>query len=46
MVKAYGVEQVFIVDINDFRLSEAKELGVDLVINSKLEKIEDYIEVK
>ncbi len=44
MVKAYGVEQVFIVDINDFRLSEAKELGVDLVINSKLEKIEDYIE--
>lgn len=42
-VKAYGAEQVFIVDINDFRLSKAKELGADLVINSKLEKVEDYV---
>lgn len=42
-VKAYGAEQVFIVDINDFRLSKAKELGADLIINSKSEKMEDYI---
>lgn len=44
-VKAYGAEQVFIVDINDFRLSKAKELGADLIINSKSEKMEDYIKV-
>lgn len=43
-VKAYGAEKVFIVDINDFRLLKAKELGADLVINSKLEKVEEYIE--
>ncbi|MCX7795704.1 MAG: NAD(P)-dependent alcohol dehydrogenase [bacterium] len=42
-VKAYGAGQVFIVDINDFRLSKARELGADLVINSSLEKVEDYI---
>lgn len=42
-VRAYGAEKVFIVDINDFRLSKAKELGADSVINSKTEKIEDYI---
>ncbi|MBC7319566.1 NAD(P)-dependent alcohol dehydrogenase, partial [bacterium] len=42
-VKAYGAEQVVVVDINDFRLSKAKQLGADLVINSKIERIDDYI---
>lgn len=42
-VRAYGVSDVSIVDINDFRLSKAKELGANQVINSKREKIEDFI---
>lgn len=42
-VKAYGVLDVTVVDINDFRLSKAKELGADQIINSKVQRLEDYI---
>ncbi|MGC8971346.1 MAG: NAD(P)-dependent alcohol dehydrogenase [bacterium] len=41
--KSYGAENVIVVDINDFRLSKAKEIGADFVINSKTERIEDYV---
>ncbi len=43
-VKAYGAENAIVVDINDFRLSKARELGADCVINTKVEKVEDCLE--
>ncbi|MGC8717120.1 MAG: NAD(P)-dependent alcohol dehydrogenase [bacterium] len=43
--KAYGAENVIVVDINDFRLSKAKELGADYTINSKIENLERIKEI-
>jgi len=41
--KVYGAKNVVVVDINDFRLYKAKELGADYIINSKLENLKDKV---
>ena len=43
--KAYGAENVIVVDINNFRLSAAKKLGADYTINSKVENLERIKEI-
>ncbi|TYB31797.1 MAG: L-threonine 3-dehydrogenase [Candidatus Mcinerneyibacterium aminivorans] len=43
IAKASGASKIIAVDINDFRLNKAKELGADITINPKNEKVVEKI---
>lgn len=42
--KAIGIERIVAIDINDKKLSVAKALGADLVINSSVQNVSDGID--